>query len=248
MIPIETLNEIVTLARESREPFLLKTQPDSRKLYYCHDGHLKSVDRAPDPISHVVETTLDLATLANESDNEAMIFVGPDVVVCLLDREDRRDHVKMPLVRSDVFVSASKGFNGKPKDAVKWLRAKLGMEPTPDNVVGRLSVVDFKTLKTERSAAVHGASTTGHSVESEVEQREQIPNRFELNTVVFMNPDLRKEVTLPMLVELDPELGSVSIMPAADALGRALIEARTGVVGTLRGHTNEAIRIVVGAP
>lgn len=147
-----------------------------------------------------------------------MVFVGPQRIVCVIDPAVRKDFVTMPLLTTErwkTLVTLSAPAAIGPAELVKLLRFKLN-GTGQEKLIADLRRVDFTRTNAGRSDVAHGRETLGKSVEAEVQQAENIPDSFLVETSVYSNPglrDIKVKVRVGIYIDVINQHFEVGVMP-----------------------------------
>lgn len=179
------------------------------------------------------------------------VFHDETGVRVLLNREDRRSTVSMPLAKTQRFARLEALTSGQDFDvrgAVKLLRFDLHGTGV-DKVIGAIRRIDFTRRSEGAASADHGRESLGRSVEAAVQQADQVPEEFTVQTSVYANPGVRElsKVSVRCGVYLDVQNESIEIRVLADEI-EAAVNAAQGAIGeALREQLGE-VPVFYGAP
>ncbi len=257
----EAIDSIVKLAQASKEPTLATHAGVPHKVLYTKaDGSSEWIDSPPEPRKHAVFGLEDFATMiVDEKDAPApIVFVGPNGVIALLDKETRRESVTLRLFYTERFqmlqsLTAQRPMT--PKEAIRFLRTRLHtVGGEAERLMASLSNVDFERKGTGRSSVEHGRESLGKDVEMIVQQRDKIPQEIVVTVPVFCTSGLENvSASLTLDVYLDMEEQKVVLSVPADEIGTAIDRAYGRVCELVKVELKDAgnireIAVVRGAP
>lgn len=183
---------------------------------------------------------------------EPEVYVGPDKVVALLERDDRRERVTIALTRSARFTKVcaleAQPLRLQPRDAVKMLRLELH-GGNVQHVIQALSRIDFVRTSAGKTDVDHGRESLGRSVEAAVQQADKVPQDFVLAVPVWSTHGFsRYTVQVQFGIHLDLEAQVVELRVLPDEVERVVGLAMAAAAADLRHALGEGIPVFLGAP
>ncbi len=205
--------------------------------------------------NHFVHGYADLLTVcANPMATKPEVFHDSSGIVIHLDGDDRRDMVCMGLVESERFTALRDLQFGDPmtqQEAIRMLRFRLHGTGV-DKVIAALRRIDMTRRSDGRSVVEHGRESLGRSVESAVQNADQIPDAFQVSTPVFINPGLADLTMVTVLCGVFIDLACtpvrIEIKPLADEIPNALARAQEAIGTSLGRELPRGTPIFHGKP
>lgn len=233
----------------------LAQHPDLPDVVFRRVGTNVTEHEVPPPRRHhTLEGVQDIirAVVRATEEGEPEVYHDDTAVRVLLDREDRRDTLDMPLHVSERFrtlealAKAPRAMS--PAAAVKFLRFEL-QGTGIDAVVAGLRRIDFTRSGSGASNVQHGRESLGRSVEAAVQQADQVPEEFVVETPLYTNPGLRQvTVRVRVGVYLDPGNESIEVRTLADEVAFARNAAQEALGGALREAFDGDVPVYHGRP
>lgn len=235
----EFVSKIATLAQSAKAVEIAK-DPQFPDEVLVRSGDAFEWKKAPAPKrAHHIHSLADFMAAARDK----VIAPTPEVyhdhksIVLVLDRAGRREIVQLALLETDRFKTL-RGLQAAEKtlsvrDAVRLIRFELHGVGA-DVLVAALGRLDFNRTGIEVAGAKHGRETLGRSVESAVQQADQVPETFVARLPVYSNPGLRTVVAdVRCGIYLDMQNPGVVIRPLADEIENATDFAQGELHGLL---------------
>lgn len=177
--------------------------------------------------THAIHSLADFIAAAVDKSiaTDPEVYHDEGGVVLVLDRDDRRQTVTMPLHFTERFTKVSslalKEQTLSVRDAVRLIRFDLhGIGA--DVLVAGLNRLDFTRTGTNTEGAKHGRESLGRSVETAVQQADQVPEQFVARVPVYANNGLRAIVAnITCGIYLDTQNPGIAIKPLADEIVNA---------------------------
>lgn len=217
----DSLQKLIRLAQDAAGVTITNIEGDPRhQLLSSVTIGCRFLDIPPPPRNHVVhdlESLMAAVLIANNSGCGKSIWHDDWAVVLLVNDEDRRDRVTLPLVHAaqfDALVQLANVRDFSHTDLIRFLRLKVaayGMEA----VVSILRKLDLSRK-----------STGAASVDATVTATRDIPDRFTVTVPVYNNPDCDRGYAVEMLLEIDAQTERFYLTPAPDELENAIHEAQ----------------------
>jgi hypothetical protein len=178
------------------------------------------------------------------------VYIAPQQVQAFLDRQDRREFVRVKLAETKRFQQVAALQTPKsmqPKDAVKMLKLELHGGNVA-HVIQALSRIEFTRTGTGRTNVEHGKESLGRSVEAMVQQAKDVPEQFTLAVPVWSTSGFsRFSVNVEFGLYLDLEAQTVELRVLADEIERVRNQALAAAASEL-GARLEGIPIFLGTP
>lgn len=188
----ELFESIVTQAHKSTEKEKPRIVPelsseDRRRVAFVYQDEIQFHDVPAEARDHTATSSADFRDLVLEliEVEPALIFIGSESVVAILNSTDRRDRVTLPLVFSDQFEALGrlpKSFT--QRDAIAFLRRQMdgtGLEDYADS----FRAVVFERQQQSAGKSQRDAESMGKSIESRVTGTQDIPDKIEGTVKVF---------------------------------------------------------------
>lgn len=182
---------------------------------------------------HTIRSFADLVAIAKDVKvaREPEVYHSHDQVVVILDRDGRREAVKMPLERTDRFASLLRltkpgGRSFGPAEAVKFIRFELHGVGA-DALCAAIRKLDFTRKSNGERTVEHGRESLGRSVEAAVQAPQQVPEEFIAEVPIWSVSGLRNiKAKVRVGVYLDVNDESIELVPLADEISGALEAAQ----------------------
>lgn len=240
----EAIDKIQAMAVASAAPHKIQLTDD--KVMYLH-GDKQIVEGVPPPRrNHTVHDFSDFCEFvrsyeAEDSAGALTVFHNNAEIVAVLDMNERRDFVRLPLhlsERGSVLVNTlfeAQAFS--PAKAVKLLRYTLhGTGPQTERVLGLLRTLDFHRQSVGKVDMQHGRESLGRQVEAAVQGRDQIPDQFAVQVALYNVPGLRSiVVTVELGLALLVQEEKIEIGVLGDQMAVAFDAAQLEIGKKLRG-------------
>ncbi len=242
----EGIETIVGLAAKQSLAHIVQVPGDPRNAFLVLNGKAEPIVLPPALRTHTVFTAEDLIAIATLAPRPA-VFHCERQVVLLIDHDDRRERVTMPLTFASTFQvlqGLAQGDPGnylfQPKQLASLLKVELAGTSFPDDVIKGLRKLRWRTGTETRQEFGHGRESIGKDVEAEVTADVELPEFVELETPVYDNPG--EDRTHPVRCILDPQplLQKIAFRPVPGELEEAIKLAQ----GTLRGKLQAGLRDV----
>lgn len=235
----ELVKTLVALGKDNAEAKIVPVPGCTREAYLVHGGELTPI-KLPAPLRKFrVESLVDLCAMVHDDSvvdpgDCAQIFHDDGAVCLVIDVDDRREIVTLPLRKSERFKTleamVASPWVGTPAQTVQLLRFKL-QGVGCDALIAALRKVDFARTNKTSADVTHGRETLGRSVEAAVQSVDTIPETFAVDVPVFTNNGLRDQVfRVRCGIHIDPHEGTIRIAPLADEIANALTIAQFAII------------------
>lgn len=247
----EFIQAIVGLGIQAQELEIRPIKGLNREvLVRCGDGY-KHQPLDPPLREHTVNGLADFVRAVKDGKlcGDAMVFHDEGELYAFLDRGDRREHVKMPLVQSQRFrqiVDLADGDSFSIKQAVKFLRFHLHGSGA-EEVIKALSRVNFERKSDGNVTVSHGRESLGRSVEATVQAKDEVPEVFKVDVPVYTNPGATWTMPIKIGVYLDVQDESIELRTLSDQTTEALNEIQDEIAGILESELPD-VPIFHGSP
>ena len=204
------------------------------------------IDKPPPDRNHTILGIEDFCVACEDPKiaPDAEVYYDRTKVVALLNREDRREKVTLPLTKTQRFVVleqlAKSPMSMTVAQAVKFLRFELHDAGT-GLVLQAIKRIDFTRKGVGNATAEHGRETLGRSVEMIVQQADQVPETFIANIPVYATPGLRGfDVNVTVGVYLDTTNEAIVLQTLSDEIEGAYVATMDELGSILCGRLGPA--------
>lgn len=245
---VEKIVALVTNASKAE----FKTHETLNKVFVSQGGSYTTFDIPPLPRGGILQGLDDLVLACRDTAIAPApeIYHQPDMLVVLLDREDRHERLALGLNRSALFRTVTELERNAftQRDLIRTLRIKLGLG-SDHPVLKAIRRVDFRRRNDGSSVVERGKESLGRAVEMEVQSAEDIPEHFDLTMPVYANPGIRNEseTTVRLHVDIDIENETFWVGPVADALEIAMQAVHMRLAAILRDQL-PGVQVFFGRP
>ena len=226
---------------KSLDPIVVANR-DDLTILVSRDGLEAHEHRIPaKPARHVVYTLEDLATAAARWGGErSVVFHNEQGAVLVLDDEDRRAVVSMPLTTSMVWdrVLAAREQTFDQRQFLRLLRFDLA-SIVPPSLVSAIQKIEVVTSGGQRSEINPGRERGTREFAADLANSGEIPERVTCSLPVYLLPGLNQLVPITFGLEYTLPPGPVSFIfrPLPDEIERTLQQMQ----GVLHGLLVDAI-------
>ncbi len=231
---------IVGYGREADRAQVIEV-PGHRKTIIRRGSEFETLDHEPptrrngyDSLESLLAAILDAKIC---SDPE--VYVSRDQIRAYTNRADRRECVHMRLAYTDQFAALTSLATESKNGAQMVRHLRFNLPSVPQCVIDGLRRIDFTRTSSGHRTAEHGRETYGRAVEADVQQRDKIPEQFEVAVPVFRNQGLRSlsTVTVQVGIHIDMENERIMMAPLADEIPSAIDRALEAIRGELADST-----------
>lgn len=223
------------------------------------DGKIEKLDHQ-DPISNEVAGDLASFVALIKCQDDAIVYVGYDKVVALLDRVDRRSTVTLPLQKSKRFEMVLKHgaqVAYTPRDAQRLLKFGLTNDGSLNRIADALQKIDFATGTSGQTTAQRGKDTMQRSVNA----ADDCPENFSIDVLALDTggftgvtvPSMRFDLDLnpsdpqrPILFQLFVGEVERAEWVVKNQVRELIEQAIVDEVGTSK--RDESVTVVIGCP
>jgi hypothetical protein len=222
----ELFDRVVNLSKSANDVQVVthKDLPDA--VFVRHGGELREAIVPPRKRAHEIHTFGDLMMLAADTAiaREPEIFHSNREIVVLLDRLQRRELVRMPLIHTERWntVCALGTRSLTVAEAIKLIRFSL-QGVGADALVAAIRKIDFSRKSDGQKTVEHGRETLGKQVEAAVQQADSIPQEFTAKVQLYANEGLRSLIAAVKVgVYIDVNDEAIQLIPLADEIPSAI--------------------------
>ncbi len=244
MLNAEFVKAIGDMALKAGAPSFVAPGQEPSGVYYIRDqgGELKLVHAEPPYRQHQAGDLSAVVEFAKRfAENTPVIWYHRDKVVCVIDDNNRRDAVTLPLDLSVQVLTLRQWEKNQPylpqATAVLTLRTVfescLGMA---GGLIDVLRKVKFRTTADGSGEVQHGKASVGRAIESEITGAGAIPEYVAFDVPIFGNA-LAHRGTIRCALEPNPAAGSVAFIPLPGEIEKAVAKAE----GEIRDDLGELL-------
>jgi hypothetical protein len=221
----ELLDGLTELARTSMKPVVMSLPGDGRKQLIATGDGMEIADIAPPVRSHTARSVGSLVeAVMKYKHDSASIWHNEEVIEAVLDDEDRRDRITMPLAVSDAWCALKNlPVTVTQRDLISLLKFDLGVQ---QEIIAKFRNVTFSRQQSSQATLKTGDESLGRSVEQAVANVKDIPDVIPLLCTIYRNPGLTCSVRVDLSVEIDIPNETFTLRPGPDALRLAMIETQ----------------------
>lgn len=240
---IETLNAIVDLARKSDEIQIVKESRDGSVVYRDAPGSLDKFYIPADPRNHAA---CDIETVVAFAGDSSEIWYSRSAIVCLINRDDRRDRVTCKMNLSPQ-IQALQNLEATGK-AYTQAEMILALRTTfagclRDEASAQLlpSIRAVKFTRNEEGASVVdvGKSSIGKRLTQEVTGSGMpIPETVEMTVPVFAGV-VEFNASIKCAIDVDAASGKFRIIPLPLEIESAIISGENCTAVTIETEMKE---------
>lgn len=253
----ELINAVVGLGRKTTE-FKFHEHPQMPGRVWITHGDEREQCDAPSPLrAHQLAGFDDLVAALSDKTlaKSPEIYVAADQIVAFLDREERRATVRLALQETSRWkkvMALQTPSSMQPKDVVKMLKLELHGGNVA-HVIQALSRIEFTRTGTGRTNVEHGKESLGRSVEAQVQQAKDVPEKFTLAVPVWSTSGFgRFAGQVEFGIYLDLEAQTVELRVLADEVERvrnlALAQVVTELSVQIEKATGSVVPVFLGKP
>jgi len=199
---VKAIQEPVKLAESLTKVVEIKDYPgDPTHKIVVQSGKYTLIDVPPPQRAHQLLTLADLMVLANRY-KDGSIWYLMNKIVLLLDDNDRREFVVMPLELSTPWKLLMKLQEHGPltqKDTIRLLK-QLGLNAA---VIAVFRKLDFESRIRSSGQVDKGRETMGKSIEAQVQGTAELPEEVCVSVPIYITPGERQTYTVRLTVDYD---------------------------------------------
>jgi len=246
----EAIDRIASLAREATSVQLLTHELLPDQVCQRVGDSAEWLPAPPPPRSGDLHGLNDVLAAASDMAPSPEVYHDTGLVTLLLNRQDRREKMIVPLHLSKRYQTVAALAAGRDFDvpaAVKFLRFELH-GTNVGHVIDAISRIDF-TRRSEGHASVeHGRETLGNSVEAAIQQADNVPEAFRVSVDVYTNPGFRYTIQIECGVYIDLAAQKVHLRTLADELALAEDATQAFIHEQLTGNLPDGTPVYEGRP
>lgn len=236
----EFVQSIVDLAGKATAATIVNIPGNPRQALLVHGEHREEINVLPPLRAHKVYTAEDLAAAAVLGSAPAL-FHSEKEVVLLLDHNDRRERVTMPLTLADTYLVLDRlteqACAFQPKQLANLLKIELAGTIQADDLIRSLRKLKWRSGSEVRQEFSHGRESLGKDIEAELQADVELPEFVEIDTPVYQNPGEDRTFPVKCLLDPQPFEQKIAFRPLPGELEEALKHAQ----GSLRERLQEAL-------
>jgi hypothetical protein len=244
----EFLVKLREFAAVANVPKIVTCDSMPEKVFVAHNGRFEEHARSRKPINGSLVSFESFVEYATSVFDSCELYVDCSGVYLVLDIEDRWELMSMDFQYSSRFVKlmqlGDRGYS--PAQAIRCLQFNLELQN--QGVINSLRKINFQRRSDGASTVQHGKESLGKSVEAKVQQAEDVPESFVVNTPVFINPGFRFEATVDVGLFLDLDEECIRFVPSADGIEMARFSAVNQTIAHLRTALGDGPKVYHGSP
>lgn len=242
----EFLKELVDLSNQTQRVKFHKLEgmPADVLCQENPDGTITWGSLEPEPANHKVLSLgamVDVAVRAqaqNADDTPVSLWYSRSKVTAVLDPVGRRDvavldlSLSRPVLQLDNWESTEQSLG---QERLVWLlRTTFKDSYEPKALLGMVESVNFSVNSGNASVIQHGKRSVGKSVESKIENREQLPEYVVFQIPIWANGPTQIMESVECAFEIDPSRSeSFRIMPIPNEIENAIQRAELKISSQL---------------
>lgn len=246
----ELFDAICANAAQAVKPHVSRAECDPRHMMVAYNGKLESLSIPPPIRDHVVTSLDSLATAVELWDSgNTVVYYGVEEIVAVLDDEDRRDVVTMPLTLSQAwqYVAALPGKRFEQKEFVRLLRLNLsGVAPAA--LLPLVRKIDVSSGSLTTSDLSPGRERGTKEFRQELATQSELPDRVQLMCSIHATPGVRAERAIACAFEFDLSSLTFRLEPLPDELQAATEAALFDLGETLSDRLPKGVTVLAGKP
>jgi hypothetical protein len=222
----EAIEYVVGEARDSQAAKVFTAPQEPEGVYYLQkpDGTVEKVTADAPLIRH---TAADLSAVVEFAADGSEIWYSREKVVCVIDRDSRRESVTLTLELSPQLKELQK-LEANPRNLdqrqiVYLLRTTfrrcLGRA---GNLLDVLRSIRFNSQAAGEGVVQHGKASIGKTLKQEITGTDNLPEYFVLEVPVFTNASLAQVFPVECALEPDAATQSFKIIPLPNEIEGAV--------------------------
>lgn len=225
---------------------------DPRTIVYEMNGTITERPIKPELRDHQVDSVGDLIAAAKKWGGKGVVWLSRAEVVLLIDDEDRRETVTLPLGFSTVFAKVQTLENQPNLDQaglIRLLRREFRKSPSASILLAAVRKMKFSQRQSGHSEVQHGNESMGHAIEAEVTGADDIADSLLVPTNIYRNPgeeDVAFTVTLDLELNLANRNQPFLLRPMPDDVDAAIATALDSIKDRLVEGTG--LTVLYGTP
>jgi len=236
----EFIESIAKQAVAAAGPQLREVSP--RSVSYAvkkDDGSVEIIDAQPTFRGHTAEDLETVVAFAHRFDS-ASIWYSREEIVCLIDDDDRRDSVRIAMIRSDQILKLETLDDMKPhithRDLLMMLRtvftpASLAKAP---KLIDTLRQVKFQAGQVADANIQRGKSSVGKSIATEATFIDTLPETVTLSVPIFDNAFARRPQDVVCALEVHEAEQNFQLFPLPGEVEKAFALAEADIAAAIR--------------
>ena len=194
---------------------------DPKRKLLIQNGKHEFIDVPPPLRAHSVDTLADLIKQALLYDRGS-IWISAELVLLLIDDEDRRERVNFCLCPSQAWDQLGNLEARGPltqKDTIRLLKNYLGCSAA---TVAVFRTLDFESRIKTSGQVDRGRESLGKSVEAKVQGTQDLPESLCVTVPIYATAGERQTYSIPLLLDYDVQAARILIEPEPDILAETL--------------------------
>lgn len=227
---------LVEHAKKANEVRIYPFPGDSRRAMVCNpNGDVVNVDLEA-PLRRIEFGDLTSFASFVDSHADAMVFLSAQEIVAWLDKYDRREyafllaHYTRRWSQLEQLGGGSSGFS--VRELVRFLALELGVSA---GIVSKFRRIDFTRTSSGKNHVEHGRESLGRSVESAVQQVDELPEELRIDVDVLNNRELDTTTTAVVRVFVNHDEQKIELRTVADELESAKRAAMARALQVVQG-------------
>jgi hypothetical protein len=201
---------------------------DPRNKHFLMGENHFTVEVPPAPRRHVITTLPDLLDAVKAYGDQGTLWHNDRQITLVIDDDDRRETVTMPLVLSQHWLIVSKlGEYLTQQSFLKLLRTDLA-GVVPDSLRPAISRIEVATSSGQKNEINPGRERGSREFACDLANSSEIPETFQATLSVYANAGLRqtRSVKLSLDYTLPPKEITFSVRALPDELEIAMQNAQ----------------------
>lgn len=223
----EIAQYIADLATSQMTAKLIPIPGDPNNLLIQHGDALREYHHPrPNHEETTVATLADLLDAVAHYGNQGAtsIWHNDRAVTAVLNDEDRREQIVMPLFYTDQWQAIEKMPIALPPAAMILYLKRTLCDALPPEVANAFRAVDFERRDGIQTRTAKDSESMGKSIHQSVTP--SIPEYLTAHPLIFANPGIPYRQPIQISVDPLPAEGKIQLTPLADQVTRALIDAQ----------------------
>lgn len=212
LVDAAVIDKIVSLSGNSKEGIVDGLGNARKAVYRKVDGSLYEAVKEPPLRRHELREISDVAlaweTLVDDK-HTGDVFVGDDEILLLLDSDDRRESVVMPLLQSSQYrmLEQMQTSQDWPQDKFVRVLETVLAGCVEQEFVDKCRVVKVRAGGNVMSGATKGGRSMGKDIDEQVEGAEHFPDAVTIRFPLFSNASAQGfTVDIPARFVITPEI------------------------------------------
>ena len=224
MITSDALQLLIDTSQESQKAEIIHIDAFDFIKRVRIGNTLHEISVSPAPIDHCVHTLKSLIDYSEhlEDSTKSQFWVSDDYVTLLLDKNLRHENVTMPLSFTKPFMLlrdlSDKLTWYNQNEFVRMLRLVLGVDST---ITAKFRRLAWSSDGKSTAEHMHGSDKIGKSINSQLENSADIPEKLELEILVYDQFSNEKRV-VSCAIEIDSRNQMIALIPLPNEINRVI--------------------------